>query len=257
MIANFAFPYICWAFASLIIVLRVIAIWNRNIVVSLIAVGVWLGGLVLHIRNLIMVSSLYNPVADTCEILHTRRGLVNAVAMLVIDVVLLVSMLIGLLRHVYSKSGGMWKLLYQQCIIWLAVALIAEIPPVVFLSLNLNDVWNEMLLGPAIAILSIGAARMYRSLSDRGSFTEYESSHPVQSLSGPPAMQCKVANVHSHMRFASVSVTRSEGTRTTFEAPVFLPADQIVVEFVPDGSVSSLANENIQDKANSIGCEAV
>ena len=60
------------------------------------------------------VSSLYNPVADTCEILHTRRGLVNAVAMLVIDVVLLVSMLIGLLRHVYSKSGSMWKLLYQQ-----------------------------------------------------------------------------------------------------------------------------------------------
>ena len=59
------------------------------------------------------------------------------------------------------------------------------------------------------------------------------------------------------MRFAPVSVTQSEGTQTTFEAPVFLPADQIVVEFVPDGSVSSLANENIQDKANSIGCETV
>jgi hypothetical protein len=60
------------------------------------------------------VSSLYNPVVDTCEILHTRRGLVNAVAMLVIDVVLLVTMLIGLLRHVYSNSWGIWKLLYQQ-----------------------------------------------------------------------------------------------------------------------------------------------
>ena len=60
------------------------------------------------------ISSLYNPVADTCVILHTRRGLVNALAMLVIDVVLLVAMLIGLLRHVHGKSGGMWKFLYQQ-----------------------------------------------------------------------------------------------------------------------------------------------
>jgi hypothetical protein len=60
------------------------------------------------------------------------------------------------------------------------------------------------------------------------------------------------------MSFASGAVTQSEGTRTTtFETPVFLPADQIVVEFVPDGSASSIANDNIQHKANSVGYESV
>jgi hypothetical protein len=67
--------YACWAFASLIIVLRVqvlpwsrlaivygphrvsflfvfrIAIWNRNTAVSLISAGVWSGGLTLQIRS--------------------------------------------------------------------------------------------------------------------------------------------------------------------------------------------------------------
>ena len=51
--------------------------------------------------------------------------------------------------------------------------------------------------------------------------------------------------------------TQSEGTRTTFEAPVFPPTDQIHVEFVPGGSVSSLAYENTNDKPNSARYEAV
>lgn len=57
------------------------------------------------------------------------------------------------------------------------------------------------------------------------------------------------------MRFASAM--QSEGTRTTVDVPVFLPADQILVEFVPGGSDSSVANKKIQDKANSIGYETV
>lgn len=56
----------------------------------------------------------YNPFLDACTFQHTRRGLVNAVGTLVVDVVLLVTMLIGLLRHSNRNSSGIWKLLYQQ-----------------------------------------------------------------------------------------------------------------------------------------------
>jgi len=56
----------------------------------------------------------YNPILDTCILLHTRRGLVNAIGVLVVDVVLLLAMLIGLLQHVSRNSPGIWKVLYQQ-----------------------------------------------------------------------------------------------------------------------------------------------
>ncbi|KAI0248119.1 hypothetical protein BJV78DRAFT_1239135 [Lactifluus subvellereus] len=53
------------------------------------------------------------------------------------------SMLIGLLRYAHRSSTGIWYLLYQQCIIWIALTCVAEVPIVVgvFLSLG-NPVLN-------------------------------------------------------------------------------------------------------------------
>ena len=62
------------------------------------------------------MSSSYDPVLETCITLATRRGLVNASVVLLVDVVLLIIMLIGLLKHAYRSSTGIWYLLYQQVI---------------------------------------------------------------------------------------------------------------------------------------------
>ena len=55
------------------------------------------------------------------------------------------------------------------------------------------------------------------------------------------------------MNFASFA--RSEGARTTYEDPAFLPTDQIKVEIVPGGSVSDLAHENTDYKPDSVAYE--
>jgi hypothetical protein len=60
------------------------------------------------------VEGSYNTVLETCIVLHTRKGLVNAIGALVVDVVLCIAMLIGLLRHAHISSTGIWHLLYQQ-----------------------------------------------------------------------------------------------------------------------------------------------
>lgn len=60
------------------------------------------------------VASLYHPILDACITLHTHGGLVNVLGVLVVDVVLLSTMLVGLLRHAHRGSTGIWKLLYQQ-----------------------------------------------------------------------------------------------------------------------------------------------
>jgi len=244
VVTAFASAFASLAFASLIIVLRVIAIWNRNIIVSSIAIGAWLAALALNIRHLTLIDPVYNSIVDVCVILHTENGLLNATGVLVADAVLLLTMFIGLLRHPHRSSTGIWKFLYRQCIIWMVLAMIAEIPLVVFLILNLNDVLNQMFLMPAVSMLSIGAARMYRSLSDRGSFTECVSSDLPRfvSVSSIPGTQCRGASIH----FASFA--QSYGTRTMGSAPPFLPADQVRVEFVPGRSTSSFARESTEDK---------
>ena len=71
----------------------------------------------------------------------------------------------------------------------------------------------------------------------------------------PPVPCRRLNNVSSPINF--ISVTRSEGSHTTYEAPVFLPADQIQVDFVPGGPAFSLAHENTRGDADSAGHEMV
>jgi hypothetical protein len=51
---------------------------------------------------------------NSCMVLHAHKGFVNGIGVLVVDVVLLLTMLIGLLRDARRNSIGIWKLLYQQ-----------------------------------------------------------------------------------------------------------------------------------------------
>jgi hypothetical protein len=49
------------------------------------------------------------------------------------------------------------------------------------------------------------------------------------------------------------SVTRSDATQSTSETPVFLPAEQIQVGFIPGSSISNLAHDDMKDLAKSAG----
>ncbi|KAI9456849.1 hypothetical protein BJY52DRAFT_536330 [Lactarius psammicola] len=243
IIANFALSYASWAFASLIIVLRVIAIWDHNIIVSSIALSMWLAGLGLNIRTVTMIEVTYNSIFGACIVLKTQRAMASSIAILSIDTILLVIMLIGLLRHAHGSSTGIWHLLYKQCIIWMILAAIAEVPPVVFLVLNLNDAWNEMFPGVGVTILSICAARMYRSLSKRGCLTEYHSSDPPEFSERLPVSNyqgSEAHGVHSTMHSTTVGVA-TQSDRTMAEPSTFIPAEQIQLESVPGTSNTALA----------------
>jgi hypothetical protein len=60
------------------------------------------------------LEAAFDPLVNSCVPIKTEKGLVNALAVLVADMVLLLAMLIGLLRHASRRSTGLWKLLYQQ-----------------------------------------------------------------------------------------------------------------------------------------------
>ncbi|KAI0250082.1 hypothetical protein BJV78DRAFT_619955 [Lactifluus subvellereus] len=240
-----------WTFASLIIVLRVIAVWNYQRIVSFLSVCVWLAGIATWLPSFATLKGLYNPNQGTCVILGIQKSLSAAFAVLVADTVLLMSMLIGLLRHAHRSSTGIWYLLCQQCIIWLALTNIAEVPVVVFLSLNLNDAWNEMFVHVEIAILSLGAARLYRSLCQHGSLTEHMTPELPHFSPGSPISnaQSRPGNVHSSIYF--VAATQSNSTGSTSEASAFTPKDPVQLKFAPGAPNPRLVHEKSEDKTPS------
>lgn len=69
---------------------------------------------VLIRAQLEQIETAFNPLVNTCVITNTHKGLVNALAVLVADMVLLLALLIGLLRHTSKGSSCLWKLLYRQ-----------------------------------------------------------------------------------------------------------------------------------------------
>jgi len=194
LIFTFLFAYLSMVFASALIVLRIVAIWERNLAISAIAVAAWLMNIVFYIRNIVRAESVWSSESNSCLVLHSDRSLANVIVTLVEDSVLLVLMLSGLRRYRELGMVGIWRLLYRQGLLWLVLVTVAEVPPVVFIILDLNDYFNLMFQIPEFIIMVIGASRIYRGLADYSSMTEFnwnkEKSWAIQggptSKSAPP-----------------------------------------------------------------------
>ncbi|KAH9954843.1 hypothetical protein BC827DRAFT_1240399 [Russula dissimulans] len=171
LIFQLVFGYLAFAVASLLIVLRIIAIWNKHRGVVAVATGIWvinIGFLIQGIARLRATRTTYIRELQICVISDTERSKPNIIVTLITDVVLLVIMLIGLIRFRQCGGGtfGLGRLLWKQGVIWLFLASIAEVPPTVFICLNLNYPFNLMFQVPSLTIMSIAATRIYRALTD-------------------------------------------------------------------------------------------
>ncbi|KAF8261251.1 hypothetical protein EI94DRAFT_1833425 [Lactarius quietus] len=189
IICELVFGTLAFAAAAALIVLRIIAIWDRNRIAVAIAMCAWSTNVAFLLHFATGIIATWVPEQSTCAVLNAEGGKKNVIATLVTDVVLLLTMLVGLLRlRVYGTMFGLGKLLWRQGLIWLFLATTAEVPPAVFIGLNLNGKThvisilstenNELdLVGksgpfdlmfqtPALVVMSIVATRMYRSLTD-------------------------------------------------------------------------------------------
>ncbi|KAI9461159.1 hypothetical protein F5148DRAFT_248797 [Russula earlei] len=165
------FAYTAAATASLLIVIRAIAVWNRNYIVSAIVLGIWVAYVGTLIHGVVLMHSVWSPLTNACDVLNSADSKLAIIIALSTDLVLLLIILIGLLRWRFKEGGpsSLTRFLWKQGLIWLLLATVAYVPAVLFLSLNLNPPFNLMFQTPALVTVTIAATRMYRSLSDYGS----------------------------------------------------------------------------------------
>jgi len=75
--------------------------------------------------------------AQICVFLGIESFKLSFTVTLITDIVLLLVVLVGLLR--LRSSFPLERLLWNQGVLWLLLAIVAEVPPVVFIILDINS----------------------------------------------------------------------------------------------------------------------
>jgi len=164
---TFAFPLLELELALMLIVFRVIAIWHCSYIVTCLTAIVLSvhSGVTLHL--LTGIRAFWDPGLGYrgCVIHAPRMHLVAmSVATMGAYAVLLITMLLGLLRQRPERSYGVWDMLCQQGWMWFALAVVAEVPTLFLVLLNINHALNGVLQVPRVVIASVGTTMMFRIL---------------------------------------------------------------------------------------------
>jgi len=167
--STFTFPLLELEFSLMLIFIRVIAIWECSTVVTYLTAVVcsihW--GVTLHV--LTRIRAFWDPgLGYTGCVIHTPRMPLISMSIATIGTyaVLLIAMLVGLLRQRPERSFGIWKMLCQQGWIWFALAVVAEVPTLVLVLMNISNSLNVVLQVPRVVIASIGTTMMFQMLRD-------------------------------------------------------------------------------------------
>ncbi|KAF8494728.1 hypothetical protein F5888DRAFT_1805461 [Russula emetica] len=162
------FFYMSAAAASLLIVLRIIAIWNRNKVVITLSITVWVILTAFHIKSAAQLHAVWDPAQHACDPVNTKSSVLSFIPAIISNLVLLLIMLVGLLnlRRHDGVTFGLSRVLWKQGVVWLALAIATEVPPLVFMVLNLNNNLNIVFETPYVITMAIAATRMHRYLID-------------------------------------------------------------------------------------------
>ncbi|KAI0250165.1 hypothetical protein BJV78DRAFT_612689 [Lactifluus subvellereus] len=165
MVVTFTFAFLSSLFASALIILRIYVLWKRNKVVITLASASCLGNTACYLY--VMATSRGYWTGGRCAIQHTRHAMVVIFSAFATDFLLLVLMLIGILTWKEIRQQGSYeRLLYMQGLAWVVVFTLAEVPPVVFIILNLNDYMNVMFPTAGLIFTAVGASRLHRKLTD-------------------------------------------------------------------------------------------
>ncbi|KAH9003405.1 hypothetical protein EDB86DRAFT_2355375 [Lactarius hatsudake] len=167
--------------ASLLLVLRGIAIWGRQTWTVAITGIAWLSGFVsalfaitrvaflqfLHVSPVLISctiqgQALWSPDFRTCNVLQTDSYKWSIMVNFIEDFILLVIMIWGVLRK--RNATHLWNLLYLQGLFWVLTACLTELPSVALSFQNINEPWNLMFQYPHLTVMVITSSRAYRDL---------------------------------------------------------------------------------------------
>ncbi|KAI0032365.1 hypothetical protein K488DRAFT_85908 [Vararia minispora EC-137] len=132
--------------SSSLMLLRAIALWDGNRVIVVLVALVLFGSLGTSIRALVLMDGIPDPLlpGEGCFMINDQALWTSYAAFLVTEVLTFFLTVTGLYRFKlrFGGTSGLWKLLYQHGLFWVVLAMLVDVPSLVLLGLDLNQVMN-------------------------------------------------------------------------------------------------------------------
>jgi len=239
---QLAFASLVFAGASLLIVLRIVAIWNKRVIIW-ISICIWMINIAFLIQGSVRVKFVWMSTEVTCATHDFDSVDLSFIVTLATDFVLLSIVLAGLLRLRRDGGGrfGVGKLLWKQGVVWFSLVLSAGIMQVVFCILDDTTPLDAIFQPVSLVTMSIVATRMHRSLVDfvTGSTLITSNSFQKGGLLFSKAKETRTSQTSSSQMQVAVHISYSE-----YPAPgISHPSPPISM----DGQTDKTINESSVD----------
>lgn len=173
--------------ASTLLMFRTIAIWNKNLFVTIPLVIVAVGHWAVLMYSVTAVKAEFLPAAKACVLLSTGTQNHNLTLNLLylytmfVDLAVLIVSTVGLLLT--PGRSSLWRLLFTDGIVFFLTAFACNALAASVLLLDLNPAMNLMFSIPAACLTAGAAARSYIRLSNWSNQEVYVhgTSHPART----------------------------------------------------------------------------
>ncbi|KAF6762761.1 hypothetical protein DFP72DRAFT_876875 [Ephemerocybe angulata] len=156
--------------ASTCLMLRTIALWDRKKYIVGILGMLCLAHWALLYRTMFVVVAEWDPTHGVCVVVQTNSILLNVTFFFTMgfDLVILLFTAVALLGRPTAKTG-LWRMLFQDGLVYFLISFSMNCVPAVLSILNLNPSMNVIATIPAATITSIAACRaVMRLLTFKG-----------------------------------------------------------------------------------------
>ncbi|KAF7331926.1 hypothetical protein MKEN_00072900 [Mycena kentingensis (nom. inval.)] len=210
--------------SSTSLMLRTVALWDRKrsivIPLGLLSLAHW----TMLYRTMFVVRAVWDESLRICVVASTNAALLNTTFFFTMgfDLVILITTAISLIAR-HSARTDLWKLLFQDGLVYFVITFTTNCIPAALNLLNLNAPMNVIGTIPAATVSSIAACRAVMRLLD------FNSDIYVHSLSALPTSDPRQStapySLNGPARFAvsrpdGVLVTREQITMAEFRTPI-------------------------------------
>ncbi|KAI0278575.1 hypothetical protein BGY98DRAFT_516292 [Russula aff. rugulosa BPL654] len=244
-----------WAFSalggyglsSILIMLRIFAIWDKSKVIMAISAAIWAINLGFQLAGIVKIRAEWVPAAKSCAITNVEICRNFYINLLVTDVILLIIMLAACCA--FAGVLGVFLSFAAPLETGCHLARYCHrrrTPTVLLLFLNINDSLNLLFLVPSMVAIIIAATRMYRSLI-------HSASPPDTQLDEPdsPDLQ-KAKRLVSHTKDSSVAHIPSNRLEVTVHTTY--PEEYSMSQTNNYGSYPS-SDAQLSDKPHELGSD--
>ncbi|KAF8204954.1 hypothetical protein BJ912DRAFT_15628 [Pholiota molesta] len=192
--------------ASTSLMLRTIALWERRKSIIAILGTLCLAHWGLLYRTMFVVVSEWDSAANACVVVQTDPSMLNTTFFFTMgfDFIILVFTAVALLSR-HSIRTDLWKLLFQDGLVYFLASFSTNCIPAVLNVINLNTPMNVIGTIPAATVTSIAACRAVMRLLDFNSNDVY-----IHSMSGGGSNPPITHNMPSHLKAQKLGLARPE-----------------------------------------------